>query len=122
MTHKNANAATSHRGARQKVSLNRNVPANTDAAQLWPIDQIRVGKRHRKDMGDLNAQPSRHELLAAPNIGRAASAAVVLWLARHGLELQAKGAPSQGRLSHFTSPLAADRSHERNGWIRPPES
>ena len=121
MTRKNANAATSHRGARQKVSLNRNVPANTEA-QLWPIDQIRVGKRHRKDMGDLNAQPSRHELLAAPNIGRAASAAVVLWLARHGLELQAKGAPSQGRLSHFTSPLAADRSHERNGWIRPPES
>jgi hypothetical protein len=68
------------------------------------------------------SQLSRRELLAAPNIGRAASAAVVVWLARHGLELQAKGAPSQGRLSHFTSPLAADRSHERNGWIRPPES
>jgi hypothetical protein len=46
MTRKNANAATSHRGARQKVSLNRNVPANTDAAQLLPTDQIRVGKRH----------------------------------------------------------------------------
>jgi hypothetical protein len=90
--------------------------------QYMPVDKIRVGKRHRKDRGDLNAQLSRHELLAAPNIGRAASAAVVLWLARHGLELQAKGAPSQGRLSHFTSPLAADRSHERNGWIRPPES
>jgi hypothetical protein len=42
-----------------------------------PVDKIRVGKRHRKDMGDLNAQLSRHELLAAPNIGRAASAAVV---------------------------------------------
>jgi len=66
------------------------------------------------------SQLSRHELLASPNIGRAASAAVVVWLARHGLELQAKGAPSQGRPSHSTSPLAADRSHERNGWIRPP--
>ena len=51
--------------------------------QYMPVDKIRVGKRHRKNMGDLNAQLSRHELLAAPNIGRAASAAVVLWWQRY---------------------------------------
>jgi hypothetical protein len=56
MTCKNANAATGDGGARQKVSLNRNVPANTeiaDAAQVLPIDQIRVGERHRHDLGDI---------------------------------------------------------------------
>ena len=56
MTRKNANVATGDGGARQKVSLKRNVPANTeiaDAAQVLPIDQIRVGKRHRLDLGDI---------------------------------------------------------------------
>jgi hypothetical protein len=56
MARKNANAATGDGGARQKVSLNRNVPANTeiaDAAQVLPIDKIRVGKRHRLDLGDI---------------------------------------------------------------------
>jgi hypothetical protein len=56
MARKNANAATGDGGARQKVSLNRNVPANTeiaDAAQVLPIDQIRVGERHRLDLGDI---------------------------------------------------------------------
>ena len=57
MTRKNANAATGDGGARQKVSFNRNVPANTEvaeAAQILPIDQIRVGERHRRDLGDIN--------------------------------------------------------------------
>jgi ParB/Sulfiredoxin domain len=56
MTRKNANAATGDGGARQKVSFNRNVPANTEiakAAQVMPIDQIRIGERHRRDLGDI---------------------------------------------------------------------
>jgi hypothetical protein len=55
MTRKNANAATGDGGARQKVSLNRNVPANTeiaDAAQVLPIDQIRVGNGNWDFHGD----------------------------------------------------------------------
>src|SRR5262249_23104894 len=39
-----------------------------------------------RDAARAVSQLSRHELLAAQNIGRAASAAVVVWLARHGLE------------------------------------
>ena len=56
MTHKNANAATGDGGARHKVSLNRNTPADTElagATQVMPIDQIRIGKRHRLDFGDI---------------------------------------------------------------------
>ena len=68
------------------------------------------------------AQLSRRELLAAPNMGRAGAAAVAEWLARYGLELQAKGVPATGRLSDSTSPLAADRTDEQVGWIRPPGS
>src|SRR5262249_5132852 len=55
MARKNASAATGDGGARHKVSHNRNTPANTeiaDAAQVLPIDQIRIGKRHRRDLGD----------------------------------------------------------------------
>jgi hypothetical protein len=56
VTRKNSNAATGDGGARQKVSFNRNVPANTEiagAAQVLPIDEIRVGERYRRDLGDI---------------------------------------------------------------------
>jgi len=56
MTRKNANAATGDGGARHKVSLNRNTPADTElagATQVMPIDQIRIGERHRRDLGDI---------------------------------------------------------------------
>jgi len=55
MAHKNANPAAGDGGARQEFS-ERTTPANIQSpskTQALSIDSILVGKRHRKDMGDV---------------------------------------------------------------------
>jgi hypothetical protein len=74
------------------------------------------------------ARLTRRELLAAPNVGKGAVAAITDWLDRHGLESQPEkphafspGAPFRERPADFTSPFAAGpNNEEQKPWVYDP--
>jgi hypothetical protein len=84
------------------------------------------------------AQLSRRELLGIPNFGVGACAAVVAWLAGHGLKLRPEsayafvrrmrgfpmqaGAPSQERPSDSNGPLAAGRNEVEQACLYLPRA